>query len=223
MMDASGSAWGLVWVFLALFVAGLILSAWALSQPARGSSSAHDILAGRLARGEITPEEYAERRQVLGEGRTDRSSSLRPVGVMLVAVGLVGALVVLALDWGGGDGWWGHMRGPMMGGSRTSGSAPAPVREAPEVRVLGTEFAFSPDEIQVEAGETVNLVFDNRGAVYHTFTIPDLDFELTADGGRQAEGALTASSPATYEIVCVVAGHSQAGMRGRLVVGGAGQ
>lgn len=217
-MTGTGLAWGLASASLVLLVAGLVHRLWGFAEPGRGSSSAQGILAERLARGDITPEQYAERLRALGTPHRSRAP-LRSLAIALGAVGLVGIVAVSIARWGSGHGWWDAMpHGPMMGNARTAGSAPAPRPGAPEVRVTGTEFAFSPPELRMEGNETVNLVFDNRGAAYHTLTIPDLDFELTADGDSRDEGALTARSPGTYEIVCAVPGHTEAGMRGRLVV-----
>jgi uncharacterized membrane protein len=62
------------WLFIALAVVALVLLGWlvatAISRrgrgPAGGLDEADAILRARLARGEISPEEYAETRRVLG-------------------------------------------------------------------------------------------------------------------------------------------------------------
>ena len=221
MMDGGGWAWPLFWVLFVTGVAGLAVGVWASLGSGYGSS-AHDLLDARLARGEISLEDHAARRSVLGSHSTGAPGSVRPLALALGVAGIVAALVVAAV--GSWDGGWGHMRGGgmmgggMMGAPRTAGSAPTPVAGAPRVEVSGSEFAFSPDEARVRAGETVNVVFENDGAVFHTLTVRSLDFELRAEGGERDEGALTASTPGTYELVCAVAGHAEAGMTGTLIV-----
>lgn len=44
-----------------------------------------------------------------------------------------------------------------------------------------------------------------------------LDLELAAEGEDRDEGALSALSPGSYEIVCTVCGHIEAGMPERPV------
>jgi len=58
----------------------------------------------------------------------------------------------------------------------------------------------------------------NRGAILHDVTIPALGFQLVAQPGQRAVGALTPTTPGTYEFYCSVPGHREAGMIGRLVV-----
>jgi putative membrane protein len=73
MMDGGdGDGWMWVWgvVCLLLVVAVIGLIAWAIARSTprgpRPNDRAREILADRLARGEITPEEYRDRVQHLG-------------------------------------------------------------------------------------------------------------------------------------------------------------
>lgn len=70
----------------------------------------------------------------------------------------------------------------------------------------------------MQAGVTVNVELHNRGSIFHTFTITDLNFELEANGGQTTSGALLADRPGIYEFICSVPGHAQSGMRGRVIV-----
>ena len=96
--------------------------------------------------------------------------------------------------------------------------APAPSPGAPTRYVTAAELSFSPTDVQLPAGATVNVELRNAGDVFHTFTVTALNFELETNGGETASGALRIDRPGTYEFVCTVAGHAQAGMRGRLIV-----
>ena len=159
-------------------------------------------------------------------------------GLLLAIVGIAGLTVVggegfaspgtgLAPTFQGGPwGWmmgWGHMgrMGGHMGGSwqpAPSGTAPAAVAAAPTVEVAGLDFGLRPGQLRVRAGQTVNLALTNRGAILHDVTIPALGFQLVAQPGQRAVGALTPTTPGTYEFYCSVPGHREAGMIGRLVV-----
>ncbi len=70
----------------------------------------------------------------------------------------------------------------------------------------------------MQAGATVNVEFHNGGSIFHTFTITELNFELEANGGQTASGALRADRAGVYEFICSVPGHAQSGMRGRVTV-----
>lgn len=87
------------------------------------------------------------------------------------------------------------------------------------VSVEGSEFAYQPADISAKPGQKVTINFKNVGTVEHTFVIKDLNFKLTAQPGQTVTGTFTApSTPGTYEIHCDVAGHTEAGMQGKLVV-----
>ena len=68
-----GWAWGFGWLFMVLFVVLVVaLVAWAVLVSRGGSArsgrnSAVAVLEERFARGELSPEEYRERRRVLDE------------------------------------------------------------------------------------------------------------------------------------------------------------
>lgn len=79
MMDGgtSGGHWAwvlLIFLILAAFLAAIVVLVVRQSRPSAPGPSqpptdtAHRILAERLARGEITPEEYSERAQTLDRG-----------------------------------------------------------------------------------------------------------------------------------------------------------
>ena len=111
---------------------------------------------------------------------------------------------------------------PMFGDRPAVDGAPSPKADATEYLIVASEFAFAPNEIQIRAGETVNIVLDNRGAVYHDLTISGLSFVLTADPAGRSSAALTVPEPGRYRFICSVPGHEAAGMSGTLIVGPAG-
>lgn len=144
-------------------------------------------------------------------------------GIVLIVVGILG-LGLLSLGWGMGPwggwsrpGWmmdahgmgWMHGRGP-------GGSPPSP--GAREIRVAGSEFAFSPSEVTVPAGLWVSLVLENRGRQPHDLTLPELGVFLPAAPGATSATALRVEEPGRYALFCSVPGHREAGMTGLLVV-----
>lgn len=114
------------------------------------------------------------------------------------------------------------MMGPgMMGpGGSTAPQAPASdvIPGAREVRVQARDFGFAPASITLKVGEPVNLVFENEGQMLHDFTVPALGVHVQAGPGQSATAGLRVGEPGTYEYLCSVPGHAEAGMRGTLTV-----
>jgi len=100
------------------------------------------------------------------------------------------------------------------------------------------EFYFAPDEIHLTVGQPYNLVFVNSGAVKHEATASEL-FETIAlrkaqdasgeykgptlaevetFAGAETEVFLIPQTAGTYELVCEIEGHYEAGMFGTIVV-----
>lgn len=112
------------------------------------------------------------------------------------------------------------------------------------VEVVMTEFAFDPDAIQVTAGETVTFVVTNVGIVEHELRLSNAhrieehiesghadhheddqghhmeggDVTLTVAAGDTGEIEVTFPNDTTIytEIVCLIPGHYEAGMKGKL-------
>lgn len=98
-----------------------------------------------------------------------------------------------------------------------------------------TDFAFSPTELTVPAGQEITLDAANTGAVIHNFIIMNLGasagteytanddanayWKLEVPAGGSTTATFTApTEPGEYEVVCSTPGHLQAGMVGKLTV-----
>jgi uncharacterized cupredoxin-like copper-binding protein len=100
------------------------------------------------------------------------------------------------------------------GGGGTDGGS-----QGQTINIDAGEFYYKPVEITAKAGESVKVNFKNSGTVEHTFVIKDLNFKLTAQPGQTVSGKFTAPTTAgTLEVHCDVAGHTEAGMQGKLTV-----
>lgn len=203
---------------LMLLVVAAVIAAGAWTRPS--GTSARGRLDERLATGDLTVEEHADRVEVLLGKRSGR----RGAPWAAIAVAAVVVLVVGILGWAAGGtsmGWWGDrgwVMGDHMGWTTSSGDADPPVAGARDVEVVATDLVFTPDVIEIGADEPVNITLSNDGAVFHDLSIPELGFMLDADPGQQVLGSLTVDEAGTYEFVCSVPGHAQAGMRGTLQV-----
>lgn len=102
--------------------------------------------------------------------------------------------------------------------------------DAPAERTLvvkSTEFAFEPRTLEVRAGVATRIELDNREAlVEHSLLVRapgggDLIHLHAGPKGSDA-GTYQLDKPGTYDVLCTIPGHTEAGMVGKLVVVDAG-
>jgi uncharacterized cupredoxin-like copper-binding protein len=97
-----------------------------------------------------------------------------------------------------------------------------PTPSAQSFTIEGDEFRFSPQNITVLRGATVELRFKNAGKIAHNYTVRELGVETkTIDAGKT--DVVTFVAPATSGIVtyssyCSVPGHKEAGMVGTIEI-----
>ena len=88
-----------------------------------------------------------------------------------------------------------------------------------EVRIVSTEFRFSPATVLFAAGRPVTLVLDNSGAeTEHGLFVPGLGFHLQVKAGEIARKKTVFDKSGIYEFNCDLPGHREAGMKGTLIV-----
>ena len=104
-----------------------------------------------------------------------------------------------------------------------------------EIRVDMTDFAFTPNHYIVPAGQEITLHVQHDGTVEHDFIImkyetrvgehfdeedqPNIYWQIKVQPGETETITFTAPDhPGTYQIVCGMAGHVEAGMVGKLEV-----
>lgn len=104
-----------------------------------------------------------------------------------------------------------------------------------EIGVEMTDFAFTPNHYMVAAGEQITLNVIHDGLVEHDFVIMKLNtdagahfneedlvnvyWQIKIQPGESQTVTFTApGEPGTYQIVCAMAGHVEAGMMGNLEV-----
>ena len=107
------------------------------------------------------------------------------------------------------------MNGPMMNGH---GASNATIVGARAIAVTSESFKFTPSEIRVAAGETVNVALTSSD-IAHDFTIDELDFHVAATSSQAGQGGLRVpATPGRYTAYCSVAGHRAAGMTATVIV-----
>ncbi len=102
---------------------------------------------------------------------------------------------------------------------------------------------FTPDKIEVKQGDTVKIMLKNTGAVMHELVIgtkkeldehaalmvkfPKMEHEepymAHVAPGKTSEIIWTFNKPGDFDFACLIAGHYQAGMVGKIKVTAAGK
>lgn len=142
-------------------------------------------------------------------------------GLALVAASVIGPSVEGSpQELGSGRVGW-HMSGPgHMGGSNNATSPDSEIDGAPEITITTTEFAFSPAEITVAVGDSLNLTLINEGGVPHDLSVPELGVHMSVGPGQRVTTGVSFDTAGTFEVLCTYPGHAGAGMVGTLTVTG---
>ena len=89
-----------------------------------------------------------------------------------------------------------------------------------EIKIVSTEFKYSPARVLVPPGHAVTIILDNSGAeTEHGIFVPALGFRLEAKPGVIARQTAVFDKPGEFEFSCDLPGHREAGMKGTLIVG----
>jgi uncharacterized cupredoxin-like copper-binding protein len=115
------------------------------------------------------------------------------------------------------------------GSSSTAGDEGATV-----ISATAAEFSFTPSSWTIPAGEPVTVEITNEGTTTHEWVVVVMGQEITSGAeftedkvlfevegvpaGESEEGEVTIDAPGTYQVVCGIEGHFDAGMAGTLVV-----
>ena len=104
------------------------------------------------------------------------------------------------------------------------------------ITVALDDFAFAPGSVTATAGTGVTVTASNIGGIQHSWVLLNEGEEVTTTAGITDDRVLAstadlepgqsesitfiAPAPGTYQIVCHISGHTEAGMVGTLTVGG---
>ncbi len=103
-------------------------------------------------------------------------------------------------------------------------AAPAP-QAAAEVKMLATDLKFNQPTIQAKVGQPIKIVLENNGAIEHDIAFPTIkadkpgaSLKAVAKPGQTATLEFTPTAKGSYEYVCTIPGHKEAGMKGKINV-----
>jgi len=210
MMGGYGDSWWIfMWAWMGVFwllvLGGGAWVVWRLGLSRRdgASATARETLEQRLARGEISAEQYRALSQELGQG-AGAAARRRGVGAgilgVIVALVVAGAVAIPAIAATRGD-WdmFDHMGG-MMG--RGADTANAPVVSGGQAETVTIEdFAFAPGNLVVPVGATVT--WTNRDSAPHNATARDGSWKTRTLSEGESD-AVTFASAGEYDYYCTV-------------------
>ena len=86
------------------------------------------------------------------------------------------------------------------------------------IEVEGGMYYFEPSVIEVEAGETIEFVFNNVQGM-HDMWIPSLEAGTSVINSGQSESFIyTFDEAGTFDFLCTVGSHAAQGMVGEIIV-----
>jgi plastocyanin len=102
----------------------------------------------------------------------------------------------------------------------------APVaQQALDVKIVATDLKFTPTTLQAKVGQPLRVTFENKGVIEHDLTFPTIKadkpasaLKVVAKPGQTAALEFTPTAKGTYEYVCTIPGHKEAGMKGAITV-----
>jgi plastocyanin len=98
-------------------------------------------------------------------------------------------------------------------GNSTEGSADRSLEVV--MQDEGGNYMYSPTEITVSRGETLELVLVSQNE-FHSFTADDLDIDVEVEAGESDTLVFTFDQPGTFDFICVP--HESLGMVGQIIV-----
>ncbi len=86
------------------------------------------------------------------------------------------------------------------------------------VTLKAQDIKFDLKEIKVKANQPVTITYVNEGALEHTFVVKEFAVKDTVQAGKTKTITFTPTKAGTFDFLCDVPGHTEAGMVGKLIV-----
>jgi nitrite reductase (NO-forming) len=103
--------------------------------------------------------------------------------------------------------------------------APAAVAAPAEVKVVATDLKFTSPTMQAKVGQRLTVTLENRGVIEHDLSFPTLKadkpagaLKMIAKPGQTTTLEFTPTAAGSFEYVCTIPGHKEAGMKGTINV-----
>jgi len=109
--------------------------------------------------------------------------------------------------------------------AQTSAQAAPAAAVSPEVKIVSTDLKFTPLTIQAKVGQPIKILLENKGVIEHDLTFPTIktdkpagSLKTVAKPGQTTTLEFTPTAKGTYEFICTIPGHKEAGMKGTINV-----
>lgn len=108
----------------------------------------------------------------------------------------------------------------VLGMSVLMASGPAATPQPPlTVTLKAGDIMFDNTAITAKLGQPITLTLENTGALAHSFVIDALSIKIeNVQPGQTSSVTFTPAAAGTYDFYCDIAGHKEAGMKGKLTV-----
>ena len=84
--------------------------------------------------------------------------------------------------------------------------------------IVGSNFKFAPNEMKVNKGDTVKVIFKSEGKL-HDFNIDEFKVKTAQlEEDKSEEVTFVADKTGTFEFYCSIGEHREMGMKGNLIV-----
>jgi len=138
-------------------------------------------------------------------------------GVMRTFAAFAGVAVAALIVTGCGGSNHGGMGDAPMGHHRSTSTDRPVVPGAPTVSIVADALTFTPNTIEMTAGQPVTIELTSRD-VEHDLFVQGIGHVVHARPNQTEQGGLTIDDPGTYRFWCTVAGHKAGGMVGTISV-----
>jgi plastocyanin len=102
----------------------------------------------------------------------------------------------------------------LVGATVGSGTAHAAAKPT-TIKVDARNFAFSPKNLKVKAGQKVTIALHSKDSV-HDFTVQGGDTVVEVGGDKTKRGTFKLAKAGKYVFYCSIPGHRAAGMHGTI-------
>ena len=154
----------------------------------------------------------------LGASIPPRTASSMSAGTaaLLGVFGIIGA-VITGFALGGGA--FTRLPSPQFPPPPAPAAPAAPASAAiTKLDVTAKEFAFSPAKLTMDKPGQLMVNLTNAGVVEHDVTITGITGKAYAAPGGKGSATFELPKAGTYQVICSIPGHKEAGMLGTLVV-----
>jgi plastocyanin len=103
-------------------------------------------------------------------------------------------------------------------GGTASGAGGAAAGAGETITIRATDFKFEPGQIKMAGPGDLSIKMENKGALEHDLVIEGVPGVLLVKAGATGSRTFKIPKSGTYNVVCSLPGHKDAGMKGTLTV-----